>query len=80
MNRKVKTCLIVALFVLLAREVPGVMAVTPSAQAASEDNALQLLAIELFFLLIGLFVIAVLGYLIWESLQKKREKEKHEKK
>lgn len=80
MNRKIKACLIMTLFVLPAMQVPGVMAVAPSAQAASEDNALQLLAIELFFLLIGLFVIAVLGYLIWESRRKKKEKEKQGKK
>jgi hypothetical protein len=48
-------------------------------QPSSRDNALQLLAIELFFLLIGLLVVAFLGYLIWESWRKKKEREKAKK-
>jgi uncharacterized membrane protein YobD (UPF0266 family) len=43
------------------------------------DNALQLLAIELFFLLIGLFIVAVIGYLIWESWLMKKKKGKTRK-
>ena len=45
-------------------------AVTPSAG----DNALQLLVIELFFLLVGLAVIAFVGFLIWQSWRQKKKK------
>jgi hypothetical protein len=48
----------------------------PVGQPSPVDNALQLLAIELFFLLVGLFVLAVLGYLIWESWHRKKMKGK----
>ncbi len=39
-----------------------------------DDNAMQLLVIELFFLAIGLMVAAVLVFLIWQSWREKRDK------
>jgi membrane protein YdbS with pleckstrin-like domain len=62
--------------ILLMSVATAVAAGEPVAKPSPVDNALQLLAIELFFLLVGLFVIAVLGYLIWESWRKKKEKRK----
>jgi heme/copper-type cytochrome/quinol oxidase subunit 2 len=73
---RVTICMIAALLFLLMATATNVAAGEPAAQPASDDNALQLLAIELFFLLVGLFVIVVLGYLIWESWRKKKEKGK----
>ncbi|HEY3273622.1 MAG TPA: hypothetical protein VGJ92_07675 [Methanocella sp.] len=51
----------------------------PVGRLSPADNALQLLAIETFFLLIGLFIVAVIGYLIWESWLMKKKKGKTRK-
>jgi hypothetical protein len=65
-----------ALFFLLAMTVGAAGAGTPVAQASTDDDALQLLVIELFFLLVGLLIAAFLGYLVWQSWRKKKASEK----
>jgi heme/copper-type cytochrome/quinol oxidase subunit 2 len=66
-----------ALLFLLAMTVPDVRAHMLAAQPSTDDNALELLVIELFFLLVGLVVLAILVYLLWQSRRnKKKAKEK----
>ena len=66
-----------ALLLLSAMAVTNVQACMLAAQPSNEDNALELLVIELFFLLVGLVVLAILGYLLWQSRRsKKKAKEK----
>jgi MFS-type transporter involved in bile tolerance (Atg22 family) len=74
------TAFLIAASLIFLMSVTTVVAYGESvAQPSPVDNALQLLAIELFFLLVGLFVVAVLGYLIWESWRRKKEKGKKTK-
>jgi hypothetical protein len=65
-------CVMAASLIFLISATTAAAASEPVAQPSPVDNALQLLAIELFFLLVGLFVLAVLGYLLWESRHKKK--------
>jgi hypothetical protein len=69
-------CVLAATLIFLMSVPPVLAASEPLAQPSPVDNALQLLVIELFFLLIGLLVLAVLGYFIWDSWRKKKEKGK----
>jgi NhaP-type Na+/H+ or K+/H+ antiporter len=62
------------IFIIAAAAV--VIAGEPTAQPAPVDNALELLVIELFFLLVGLLVAAILAYLIWQSWRNKKNKER----
>lgn len=64
-----------ALLLLSAMRVTNVQACMLAAQPSTDDNALELLVIELFFLLVGLVVLAILVYLLWLSRRNKKIKE-----
>jgi heme/copper-type cytochrome/quinol oxidase subunit 2 len=66
-----------ALLFLSTMTVTNVQARMLAAQPATDNNALELLVIELFFLFVGLVVLAFLVYLLWQSRRnKKKAKEK----
>lgn len=62
-----------ALLFLVAMTITNVEACMIAAQPSTDDNALELLVIELFFLLVGLVVLAILGYLLWQSWRNKKK-------
>jgi hypothetical protein len=67
------TNVFLTLVILSAIMVPDARACMLAAQPSTDDNALELLVIELFFLLVGLVVLAILGYLLWQSGRKKKK-------
>lgn len=73
---RVTACFVTTMLIFIIAAAAVVIAGEPAAQPAPVDNALELLVIELFFLLVGLLVAAILAYLIWQSWRNKKNKER----
>jgi hypothetical protein len=80
MNERDMTILRATIFLSMTLIFLSVMMVTNveacllAAQPPTDDHALQLLVIELFFLLVGLVILAILGYLLWQSWHRRKKK------
>ena len=66
-------CMLIASVFLFIAAMADVAADMPAAaQPTPADGALKAIVIELFFLFVGLLVVAALGFLIWRARRKKR--------